>query len=374
VVLPQTGTFRQAISYYMGLVGITSSLSIENSIGNRPVAYPGWVGNVWDNLKQILSAEQVEIAVVMDSVFVRHLRTRTATLKRSTTLSRGINKQSVSKMIEVFWYNNRTINNGEVYPVPSEKEAPSPAQVDANGITTFTVQMDASLSSVNQPVCVDWVDDMDYSGTQGVYSVAGSDGKPVTAAQWTAQGGSVVVRITDDPSVLEVTVRGASDTDIAPYKIAMTSGNFYNSLHITGAGVAWSAESTLLRTGATNSVTGQDVGVTVENRYIDTYEKALSAGQQTSKNYSVTHTISGSVQSVDNQIFGNTAGARIRVKDAYYRVNSVTVSPGGTTFDGTEDTTMSDFASVWAGKPATAFSEYWTGKTMLEFATTPLRS
>lgn len=374
VVQPQTGTFRQAVSYYMGLVGMTSDLSIDNSIGNRAVAYPGWVGNVWDHLKQILAAEQVEIAVVLGTVIVRHIRTQTATLKRSTTLSRGINKQSAARRVEIFWYNNRKIANGEVYPVASEEEDPSPAQVDANGTTTFTVQMDASLSSVNQPVCVDWVDDKDYSGTLGVYSVAGSDGKPVTAAQWTAQGGSLTVRMTEDPSVLEVTVRGASNTELAPYRIAMTSGNYYNSLHITGTGVAWKADSTILTTGATNSVTGENIGTTVENPFIDTYAKALRTGQQTSKNYAVTHTVSGSVQSVDDQIFGNTAGARINIKDAYYRINSVTVSPSGTTFDGTEDTTMSDFSAVWSGKTMAEFADEWSGKTMLDFATTPLRS
>lgn len=376
-VQPHIGSIRTAFVYYMGVVGISAALSVDPAIANRTVTYPGWVGNVWDNIKQILSAEQIEIASVLGTIMVRPLRTRTATLSRATSLGRSINKQSVSEQIEVHWYNNQQIIRGEVYPIPDTPlEDLSPATVEAGRTTKFTIDLNASLSSIQQPVPIDFVENRPYPNTDGVYSVIADDGLPVTAAQWTANGGRLSVRLTEDPSVIEVTVVGMSNSGAVkgPFRIAMSSGNAYNSLHITGNGVAWRDEKTVLYTGATNAVTGEQIGTTIENRFIRTYAQALNAGQITSKAYARSHTASGSVVSFDGQIFGDTPGGRIKTADANYRVDSITAGPGGTSFTASEDTTMADFTAVWASLPPEAFSNYWTGKTALEFSTTPLRS
>lgn len=375
-VMPHIGTLQSAMSYYLGLVGVTASLSVDPSIASRPVTYPGWVGNVWDNIKQILSAEQIEMTCILGSVFVQPLRGSVSSLRRGTSLSKSLNKQQVAEQVEIYWYNNTAINKGEVYPVPSEKEAPSPATVEASATTRFTVQLNASLSSVNQPECIDYVLNKNYSGTDGVYSVIANDNLPVPTAQWLGNGGSLSVRITDDPSVIEVTVVGMRNSGAAqgPFRIAMSSGNAYNSLHITGQGVSWRAESTVLYTGATGVVTGEKVGVTVENRFISSYNQALNAGQNTAKAYARTHTSSGDVVSFDNQVFGTAVGSVIKTPDANYRIDSIDVSENGTNFSATEDTTMSDFAAAWAGLPPEAFANYWTNKSALDFATTPLRT
>lgn len=375
-VQPQVTTLQQAFSYYLGLAGVTAPLNMDSTLRNRSVRYPGWVGNLWDNIKQICSAERIEIASVLDQIVVRPIRTRTATLDRAISLGQSINKQQVAEQVEVYWYNNKSITRGEVYPVPSEKERPNPANVDAGGITVFTIQLDASLSQVFQPTPTDFVFDRSYAGTNGVYSVIAGDNLPVTAAQWSANGGSVRVRITEDPSILEVTVTGMRDSGAVkgPYRIAMSSGNEYNSLHITGTGVSWNAEKTVIYTGATNAVTGEKIGATVENRFISTYAQAMTAGQETAKAYARTYEITGDVVSVDGQIFGNTAGSRVKTPDANFRIDTLSANQSSSSFTASEDTTASDFAAVWAGKPATAFSDYWQGKTALEFATTPLRS
>lgn len=375
-VQPQITTLGAAIGYYMGVVGLNAALLVDPSIRTRPVVYPGWVGNVWDHIKQIMSAEQIEMSCVAGTVMVRPLRTRVADLKRSTTQSKTLNKQDVSEQIEVFWYNNTAINKGEVYPVPSEGDRPAAQVVEAGGTTVFEIQMDASLTSVNQPVAIDYVLNQSYAGTDGVYSVTATDTLPVTAAQWNANGGSVRVRITDDPSVLEVTIKGMRNSGASkgPFQIAMSSGETYNSLHITGQGVSWNRQSTVLYTGATNNVTGEKIGVTVENPFISTYNQALNAGQQTSKTYSRTHTLNTSVVSKTGELFGQTVGSRILTPDANYRVESVSVGPTLAEVSAIEDSTMADFAAEWAGKPAEAFANFWSGKTMLEFATTPLRS
>lgn len=376
VVQPQVTYLEQAFAYYLGLAGVTAPMNMDISLRGRPVRYPGWVGNLWDNIKQICSAERIEIASVLDQVVIRPLRTRTATLNRATSLGQSINKQQVAEQVEVYWYNNKAITRGEVYPLPSETDRPTPANVDPGGTTVFTVQLEASLSQVFQPTPINFVEDRSYAGTNGVYSVIAEDNLPVTAEQWTANGGSVQTRITEDPSVIEVTVRGMRNSGAVkgPFRIAMSSGNEYNSLHITGTGVAWEEKKTVIYTGATNAVTGEKVGATVENKFISSYAQAMTAGQETAKAYARTYQITGDVVSVDNQIFGNTTGSRIKTPDANFRIDTLSVNQSGSSFTASEDTTAADFAAVWAGKPATAFSDYWQGKTALEFATTPLRS
>lgn len=375
-VLPHVGTLRSAMSYYLGVVGITSTLSVDSSIADRAVVYPGWVGNVWDNIKQILSAEQVEMVCVLGTVLVRPLRSSVSSLRRGTTMSKSLNKQQVAEQVAVYWYNNTAINQGEVYPIPSTQDAPSPLTVEASGTTVQTFRLDASLSAVNQPQPIDFVENRSYAGTNGVYSVIAADNLPVPAAQWVDNGGRLSVRVTEDPSTIEVTVVGMRESGAAlgPFRIAMSSGNAYNSLRITGQGVAWRAESTVLYTGATGVVTGEKIGTTVENRFISTYNQALNAGQHTAKAYARAHTISGGVVGFDRQVFGNATGSRVLSKDANYRIDGISASESGTTFSASEDTTMADFSAQWAGLPAVAFSNYWSGKSALDFSTAPLRT
>jgi len=90
-----------------------------------------------------------------------------------------------------------------------------------------------------------------------------------------------------------------------------------------------------------------------------------------------------------NQAFGNVAGARVKFRDAYYRINSATIAPGSVSYDATQDTTFDDFntnlaptfleqrgnTSLPAHPAAYTFDELnamLTGRTLSEFAVTPL--
>lgn len=401
-VPPYQGTLSGAINFYCDLVDIPNGVTVNSDIATRPVVYPGWKGNVWVGIKQILAKEQVEMALVFDRIYVRPLRELTAHLDRMTTESFNISGTTAARSVDVYFYNNVYGTQKEVYPVSLDDA--TIFQVDAGETITFQEKLNASLFSVNQPVAQDWVDDERYEGTAGVYAVVGNDGLPITAAQWVDQGGSVEVSVTDDPSIIEVTVRGASMPDYAPYRIAMSSGsgNYYNSLHITGEAVVSTEEVINIKTGVTDTVSSDEVGVIVRNPFVSTREEAYSLGMIVAGSYAgLEYTISGSALDLnrgegsedviqatiadfniavdagtlisafntewsgqdisdfntywqeqvdllfDNQLFGNAIGARILTDKINYRIISATTKPDTIDFTASADTLVSDFSARW---------------------------
>lgn len=430
---PQIGTLEQAINAYCDVVGITNLVEVHESLAELPVQFPGFKGNVWDNIKRIMAALQIELALVYDKVVVRPLRQLEANLERNTTITESVDAQTASKYVEVCYYPTETIIMGEVYPVVGEEA--NILQVDAGETREFTLTLKSSISTLNQPLYTEFVQDRPYEGGMGVYTVAANDGLPMTRERWVAQGGSLSVRMGEDSSTVIVNITGASDVELAPYRIAMTSGsgNFYNALHITGSGVRWTEEMITLTTGASSEVTGEEVGATVQNPYIQTLEQAYTTGLRASGAYAgPVYSVTGTALNINraggnrdaiaatfndynvwwianhfgefqfanfnaawndssfaefnafwdarmatlftNQAFGNAVGARVRLEDAYFRIDNATISPQSINYSASLDTLIGDYTEV---NPAQTFEDFnfdRVGYTFSDFATTPLRT
>lgn len=430
---PQVGTLEEAINAYCDLVGITNLVEVHESLADLPVQFPGFQGNVWDNIKRIMAAWQIELALVYDKIVVRPLRQVQANLDRNTTITENVNAQSASKYVEIHYYPTETIFLGEVYPVAGEE--PNILQVDAGETREFTMALKSSITTLNQPVYQDFVEDRSYEGTVGVYTVAANDGLPVTYSRWQAMGGALSVRFGENSSTLIVTVTGASDVELAPYRVAMTSGsgNFYNALHITGNGVRWTDEMITLSTGASSEVTGEEVGATVTNPFIQTLAQAYTAGLRASGTYAgPVYQVSGSALNINraggnrdeiratfndynvwwaanhpgemefadfnaawngydfaqfnafwdarmaslftNQAFGNAVGARVRLDDAFFRIDSATITPRDISYSASLDTLIDDYNEVNVGQTFEDFNFDRVGYTFSDFAITPLRT
>jgi hypothetical protein len=427
-VPPYHGTLSGAVNYYCDLVDIPNGVTVDSSISSRPVSYPGWKGNVWVGIKQMLAKEQVEMALVFDRIYVRPLRALVASLDRSTSDNFAIDGSNAARSIDISYYNHDYGVQKEVYP-PSLDDA-TIFQVDARETIVFQERLSASLFSVNQPTVQDWVDDERYDGTNGVYAVVGNDGLPITAAQWLAQGGDLTVSITDDPSIIEVSVHGADMPDYAPYRIAMSSGsgNYYNSLHITGEAVVMTEEIINIKTGVTDVSSSDQVGVRVQNTFISTKEEAYSLGMLVAGSYAgINYTITGNAidlnrddgfrdaiqatiedfnlavdagtlisafnaewsgqdisdfnvywqEQVDllfgNQLFGNAIGARVLKKNANFRITSATTKPDTVDFTASLDTLVSDFNGKWTTETISDFNSEFAGYTCKDFSIEPLR-
>lgn len=425
-VPPYNGTLADYIQFLVDLVGITDSLIVDSSIALDTISVPGYLGNVWDHLKQFLSSRQIELALVFNRVVVRPVRTNVAHTNKITTQTKTVSSQVSAQSIEINWYESVWGTQREVFPTTRDE---SPIVVNANETVVQTYTIDGSLQSVNQPTVSSFVNDASYAGTNGVYAVAGSDGLPVTPSQWTASGGSLTVAVTDDPSVIEVTVHGADIASLAPFRIAMTAGtsSYYNALHITGTGLSWTQHTLTLSTGVPLGSAGQVVGTTVNNPYIQSLAQAYTAGLYTVAAWSSPQvSLSGSSEALVNgdfgsvsgvtfeifnalsgltdiaswnteyatldiagfnavwadfvsmsfatQLFGNSVGARILADDAYYRITGTTTDAFSVQYNGVLDTTIDDINAAWGGLTIADFNTQFNGYRFIDHTPVPLRT
>lgn len=421
------GTLAGAVQHVMTSMDIDNTVSVESSIASRSVVLHGFYDNVWDNLRRFLTAQQVELSLVFNTIVVRPVRNNEAYPERMTDEGWSVASTGATRTVEVKYYPTTFGGQVEVYPVVGQE--PPTLTVDANEVVTTDIQLNAAVVSVNQPVHIATVENRPYPGTNGVYAVAGSDGLPVTPAQWAAQGGYVWVETTNDPRVIRVTVRGMSDESLQPYKIAMTAGtsSYYPALRITGTSSVWREESIVLYTGAASNVTADESSPVIENYYIQTLDQAFKVGVQAAKTHSgVVSSLSGAATDLNrpggnsegehwtigdfnaeqtpgftiagfnltwagktiedfneamaakvallfgNQSFGNAVGSRLIGADANFRIDSVTTTPEALTFSASSDTTVQDFNERQYTKNIGDLNRQWSGRIMGEFATKPL--
>lgn len=337
---------------------------------------PGFVGNVWDHIKMLCSAYQVELALVSDRVVVRDLHSRTLPEHNVISSTYNVNTQDAALAVDVAYYNNRSITKGEVYPVKGED--PSIYSVEAGEIVEYDISINASLSQVYQPVCSESVGPGDRSGTNGVYTVVGNDNLPIKPKQWLDSGGRVDVSLGTEPGQLLLRITGAQIDHLSPFRIAESAGGTdYNSLHITGDGVAWDQESVRIFTGANPLNISSELGPAVENPYINTRSQALQTGIHSAIAASGSQArITVSTDKIPGleQSFGNVIGARVKQDDAFYRVTSVSTGPEGMTYDAVLNTMVRDFNEAWGNRTVREFNDLWQDMTAGMFSVSPLRT
>ena len=407
-VPPYNGTVQGYVQFLMGIAGVTLPLSVDPSIATKAIKAPGFQGNVWDNFRQCAAVNAFEVAQVAERIVVRPWRQFQSYYNQSTTESWSIDTSNTTETVTVNWYDMTWGTNREL-PLQNLNDE-SVISVDAGQTLVQQFTVNGSVQSVNQPVCLDYVSaGYPATGTSGVYCVAGNDGKPILAGRWKNGGGSLSVRTTDDPSVIEVVVVGSSITEYAPYRIAATSGSsdFYNSLHVTGTGFSWTKHEITLHTGAPRSSTAAETTTTLDSKFIDSAAKAYDAALRMSQNLcGGIKSITGSSRSLNrpedrkgtvlatfqdfneyaasnnittfaqfntwagnqsittfaqwntfwnnrfkdmlvNQAFGQAIGARAFREDAWYRVQSTTTDPALVQYNLEMDTTIADW-NAWA--------------------------
>lgn len=372
VATPFSGPLSGYVQYLMDLAGIYTPLEFEAP--DLTIHVPGFVDNVWDRVKQLMSAYQLELVLTADLIVVRPLHHSVISLENSTGISVTVNRQVTSLAIDVLHHNYRPIEQGEVFPVKGEE--PPIHTVGAGETVEFDIPINASLTNVYQPVPSTNVGPGDRSGTTGVYTIVGQDNLPIMPAQWLSAGGRLDVYLAREPGVLHCVLTGAHIEHLAPFRIAESAGGEdYNSLHITGDGVAWETSSVRLYTGADPQDAGEEIGATVDNPYISLPSQAMVAGSHTAAAQSgALITIDGSLSHVEehDQAYGNLVGSRVLYNDAYYRVGTTNYGPGSVSFTGSSATTIADFNEVWAGKTQDEFNAVWDEYDLGQFSLMPL--
>lgn len=362
---PISGTLEEAFEYYLSLGGITTDFEVDPSIASRPVAYMGWKGELWYHLKMLASAQQCDISLVEGIITLRPARTTEVVTDYATQRSGSFGGGTLAQAVESYYYQTNSIVDGLAYPPGGWTPEVEVLNVNAGETAEYTIDLGASLSSFQEPVMDTFVAE-DYESSS-VYTVVADDGLPIDPEAWSSFGGSVTFVLNPDTVSMTVTLVGANDFPTASgsfsksFALALasdTSGNRYSTLRIVGTGVSFTVEKKTFRTGVPASQTSTEIGVTIDNPFINTLEESYRAGVQAAKNFTgLAPTVSGNVVRVNrpestDPTFGNVAGARLYDSRGkrWYRVRSATIGVGGISYDSADDDLLwDDILDTYAG-------------------------
>ena len=386
---PYSGTLSGAITYYCGLCGVTPT--IDSALNSRSVNFIGWNGNVWDHLKQLCSVIStsttnrlpIEIYFTGTQVGFR------PALASSINLDPFLSDQSESveifdaaQSIDVYSYTTQLKSNAIVYDLSfydedveeSDKAFMSTLtrsiSVDAGKTVTETLVIDASLTSIKQPDCVAKISPLPYNPStsgNGQYVIVGSDDLVIKPSQWLAEGGSLVVALTENPNEIKITITAPKASELprqdgvggslAPYKIGIESagsGFEYPALFIVGSGVFYNKKKHTFLTGANPNTTTKPEAAAVDNIFITDSSTLASAGLAAAQaTCGPGVTVSGS--SASGFTFGSSIGSSFSANSSRFRIDSASFSEDGINWEAKSAVTFSNFNTLNSGKTFTQF-------------------
>lgn len=405
-----------AIQYYCSLVQVTPVIDsgFAAELEAVDVNFIGWKGNVWEKLKELCAAVSasttdnvgIEMYVEDDQLKFRKALQQTVDFSQyNSDISFEVDAFEAAKSIEIYNYNTSFGNDRVIYDQKNYDEhtpetekfqnsIDDSLQVNAGEVVRKRFKINASLTSVNQPVPVSTIDrnpPFPYGGTTGEYVVVGVDDIPVLPTQWTALGGSLQVNLVDEngdplaPDEIEIVITAPNvpnlphaanpaEAGLSPYKIGVESSGEadYPALWITGDGVFFEKKLETYGTGAPTEYTSKDVGATIDNIFVtnafDSSTKGVAAAQAAcGPRITVNQSVATGVS------FGTTIGALQAIDNNIYRISNISFGAGPSGLTSLPAAKFSNFDGVWAGK---TFAEFNTamGSTLKfnEFSIIPL--
>lgn len=290
---PFIGTLKDAFEYYLSLANITTDIFVDDSIADREIVFPGWTGELWYYLKQMAAAQDCDISLVSGVILLRPIRVRVASRGRDINRNRELSAPSLAQSVEVYQYSNRAITDELVYPAGGWTPEVDVLNVNAGETSEYTLELSASVSSIEQPTMQTFVAEEEDSNS--VYTIVADDGLPVSPALWASYGGSLSISINPDTTSLKVVLVGprglptSMGTEATIFSVALGSdltGSRYSTLRILGTGVAYNKVKKRIRTGVPASRTATEVGVTIDNPFISTVNDLYRAGTRAAKRFS----------------------------------------------------------------------------------------
>lgn len=383
-------TLLTAIEYYCSLVDLSvanGTLVFEDDVDlamdSIPVNFVGWSGNVWEHLKMLAAAVSIsesdnigfEFYVNQDTLNFRQAKTSEVAFSQKDLISQSVEVDAfdASQDIEIYNYNttygvDRVVQDTSLdrYALTSDAQGATTGdafQVNAGEAVTKRITINASLESVNQPTAVDGILPFPYpqSGSTGQYAISGADGIFIKASQWTGEGGSLTVSLTENPLEIEVTViappkngleniNGGGQLSFEPYKIGIeTSGSIdYPAIYITGTGVFYNKTLKRIKTGAPSEYAPRQAAATIDNPFITNanslYTRGVAAAQVAC---GPNVTLNESTSTIEN--FGETPGKLRTVESNKYRIQSVNYAVDSTSIVASPSASFADFEVKWDG-------------------------
>lgn len=377
-----TANLLTAIQYYCELVGVFPVIDgeLETELQAIPVNFIGWTGNVWEHLKMLcagFSLSQTDNVGLEMYIDVNELVFRKAKLIEAAyddeleSQSVNITGFDAAEEVKIYNYNTSYKTNGIVRDTsntveylgfdPNAVSIADSMQVDAGETITKRFNVNASLESVNQPVCVSTISPYPYTGITGQYVIVGSDNLPISPTQWNSLGGKVTISLTENPTEIEITITAPPNAEIihssgtgnglAPYKIGIeeADGSEYPAFYVTGTGVFFDKRQTVLKTGASSEYTSKTEAPEIDNIFItrksDLAIRGIAAAQKIcGPSIELTERV------VKPLAFGETPGTMRTLGSNRYRITAAQYSAESTGITATAGVTFSEFNDKWTDK------------------------
>lgn len=364
---PHVGTLESLVRYYLGLCDVTEGVVVDESLAAIPVAVPGWSGNVWQQLKKLTAAYRFDIDIVGTDIVARPPRSNVFAREDESGFSWSVDESRMYQKVAAWFYRCAPITD---HLVVGNHNVEKIVGLDAGEVHEFDVKLEASLSSVVQPVCVDSVS---YGATGSVYSVLDANDRPVSAEMWRRNGGYVKVEINEDTTSVHVTVVGCQERGRAPYKLVAVAANKseYSTLRIVGSGVSMKRERYEMPAAIDAA---PELGSEDDNPFLGSWGHAHLALLGTAGRFGTrSQRISGRAWPEEpGQVFGNVAGARVFEDFNVYRIRTATISPTQVAYQAEPDATIDDVDALIVGRTFDEIDAVWAGPTFDDLDLRPL--
>jgi hypothetical protein len=384
-----------AIVYYCELAGVTPIIQepFASEIEIVPVNFIGWRGILWDKLKQLCAGFSantednvgLEMVIINDELIFRKARQLDVALDRNLVGdSISIESFESAKSVTVVTYDTRYEENEVFYDLSNfetggsaldkfQSSIADSMQVNPGETLRKRFTVNATFNSVNQPECVEQIDRVfpdpyeGGTGRNGEYVIVGTDDLPIKPEQWTGNGGSLTVELTDEsgeplpPGEIDLVIKAPrigslpkaadpADIAFAPYKIGVESsgGTDYPALWLTGTGVFYEKKQRLLLTGSADEYTSEQEGATVDNIFINDNNNASSRG------VAAAQANCGPRISVNRQVaqglqFGDIGSMFIAGLNKY-RIESLSFNDSSISLVATPSFIIEEWNEIWDGK------------------------
>lgn len=330
--------------YLCELVGLVNVV-VEDAFDHKPVAYPGWDGNVWKYMKDFAVATQSEIALVNGVVTMRAPRTREIPVESVEGPVLKVSAAGTAQYVEVYNYNSRWGTNESLW------RSTTNYSIDANGYQSFEVTVPHFPTSVNNPIVVPEFA-LNYDAGVGQYRVIDSQGLIVDAKWWNDKGGRVFVStVPEEPNRLKIELFGPQATGatyIGPFKFTSDDVNGIPALEVTGSGVFIDKKIMRIKTGVSEAQTSVISASAIDNVFLSNGDIAYGRGIDAACRAAGPNvTLTGTLSHLDDG-FGFMAGSRIKYADNIFRITSVRASRKGISFTAENDMLFEDSTDLYA--------------------------
>lgn len=357
---PQQSYLGLVLPDYFALGSLSVNVDMESDLYTRPVAYPGWSGELWHHLKLLCAAENIQMVLTGQGyVYVEKVRQVELPLHRATSLVTTTDSSNLAQFVEVMEYNCRPTTMGLFYPPGGWSEDVEILSVSAGEYTEQTIELGGSMSYFHEPIMKTFVGQTDVSDS--AYTIVAEDGFPIKPAQWADSGGHISFEVGEDFRTVIVKMRGANgirldDGELATsFSLALSAdtggGSRYSTLRLTGEGVLHDYEPFQVATGVPEAVTGTEVGVTIDNPFLYDRDRVGAAASRAVREFSgAVLTAQGQATNLGVGFGEGDTGARVRIEGRPFRVRDTNYTPDGVSLTFEDDLVHSDVEEVFAGK------------------------